>query len=177
MLTGDNLQVTHYIGEQLGMEEVFAEVLPHEKSKKIDLIQEVERLRTAMTGDGVNYAPALAIADLGIAVGAGTDVAIETADVVLAKSNPLDVVNIIKLSRATYRKMAQYLWWVASYNTLAIPLANGTLYNYGIVLSSAVGDILMSFSTVFVAISDTKTPWEIPRNFCNFFNQLCNFVY
>ncbi|ARF16828.1 copper-translocating P-type ATPase [Sporosarcina ureae] len=153
MLTGDNVQVAHYIGEQLGMEEIFAEVLPHEKSEKIRHIQEVERLRTAMTGDGVNDAPALAIAQLGIAVGAGTDVAIETADVVLVKSNPLDVVNVIKLSRATYRKMTQNLWWAAGYNIVAIPLAAGILYNYGIVLSPAVGAILMSLSTVIVAIN------------------------
>ncbi|PID03742.1 heavy metal translocating P-type ATPase [Sporosarcina sp. P2] len=153
MLTGDNVKVAHYVGEQLGMEEIFAEVLPHEKSEKIEHIQNVERLRTAMTGDGVNDAPALAKADLGIAVGAGTDVAIETADVVLVKSNPLDVVNIIKLSRATYRKMTQNLWWAAGYNILAIPLAAGALYKFGIVLSPAVGAILMSLSTVIVAIN------------------------
>ncbi|WP_186668881.1 copper-translocating P-type ATPase [Sporosarcina sp. BP05] len=153
MLTGDNLKVAHYIGKQLGMEEIYAEVLPHEKSEKIDHIRKVEGLRTAMTGDGVNDAPALAKADLGIAVGAGTDVAIETADVVLVKSNPLDVVNIIKLSRATYRKMTQNLWWAAGYNILAIPLAAGVFYNFGIVLSPAVGAILMSLSTVIVAIN------------------------
>ncbi|MFC5591650.1 copper-translocating P-type ATPase [Sporosarcina soli] len=153
MLTGDNVKVAHYVGGQLGMEEIFAEVLPHEKSEKIEHIQKVERLRTAMTGDGVNDAPALAKADLGIAVGAGTDVAIETADVVLVKSNPLDVVNIIKLSRATYRKMTQNLWWAAGYNILAIPLAAGALYKFGIVLSPAVGAILMSLSTVIVAIN------------------------
>src|SRR5699024_5014852 len=153
MLTGDNEKVAHYVGEQLGMEEIFAEVLPHEKSEKIEHIQNVERLRTAMTGDGVNDAPALAKADLGIAVGAGTDVAIETADVVLVKSNPLDVVNIIKLSRATYRKMTQNLWWAAGYNIAAIPLAAGVLYPIGIVLSPAVGAILMSLSTIIVAIN------------------------
>ncbi|MCM3638216.1 cadmium-translocating P-type ATPase [Sporosarcina luteola] len=153
MLTGDNVKVAHYVGGQLGMEEIFAEVLPHEKSAKIEHIQNVERLRTAMTGDGVNDAPALAKADLGIAVGAGTDVAIETADVVLVKSNPLDVVNIIKLSRATYRKMTQNLWWAAGYNIAAIPLAAGVLYPIGIVLSPAVGAILMSLSTIIVAIN------------------------
>ncbi|MCM3711078.1 copper-translocating P-type ATPase [Sporosarcina luteola] len=153
MLTGDNVKVAHYIGEQLKMEEIFAEVLPHEKSEKIEHIQQVERLRTAMTGDGVNDAPALAKADLGIAVGAGTDVAIETADVVLVKSNPLDVVNIIRLSRATYRKMTQNLWWAAGYNIAAIPLAAGVLYPIGIVLSPAVGAILMSLSTIIVAIN------------------------
>lgn len=153
MLTGDNAKVAHYVGQQLGLEEIFAEVLPHQKSEKIEHIQKSERLRTAMTGDGVNDAPALAKADLGIAVGAGTDVAIETADVVLVKSNPLDVVNIIKLSRATYRKMTQNLWWAAGYNIVAIPLAAGILYKYGIVLSPAVGAILMSLSTVIVAIN------------------------
>lgn len=153
MLTGDNSKAAHYIGQQLHIEEIIAEVLPHEKSEKIEHIQKVERLRTAMTGDGVNDAPALAKADLGIAVGAGTDVAIETADIVLVKSNPLDVVNSIKLSRATYRKMIQNLWWAAGYNILAIPLAAGALYNYGIVLSPALGAILMSLSTVIVAIN------------------------
>ncbi|GKV56892.1 heavy metal translocating P-type ATPase [Sporosarcina sp. NCCP-2222] len=153
MLTGDNSKAAHYIGQQLHIEEIIAEVLPHEKSENIEHIQKVERLRTAMTGDGVNDAPALAKADLGIAVGAGTDVAIETADIVLVKSNPLDVVNSIKLSRATYRKMIQNLWWAAGYNILAIPLAAGVLYNYGIVLSPALGAILMSLSTVIVAIN------------------------
>ncbi|QTD41006.1 copper-translocating P-type ATPase [Sporosarcina sp. Te-1] len=153
MLTGDNSKAAHYIGQQLHIEEIIAEVLPHEKSEKIEHIQKVERLRTAMTGDGVNDAPALAKADLGIAVGAGTDVAIETADIVLVKSNPLDVVNSIKLSRATYRKMIQNLWWAAGYNILAIPLAAGALYKYGIVLSPALGAILMSLSTVIVAIN------------------------
>lgn len=153
MLTGDNAKVAQYVGHQLGMEEIFPEVLPHQKSEKIEHIQTTEGLLTAMTGDGVNDAPALAKADLGIAVGAGTDVAIETADVVLVKSNPLDVVNIIKLSRATYRKMTQNLWWAAGYNIVAIPLAAGALYKYGIVLSPAIGAILMSLSTVIVAIN------------------------
>lgn len=153
MLTGDNAKVAQYVGQQLGMEEIFPEVLPHQKSEKIEHIQTTDGLLTAMTGDGVNDAPALAKADLGIAVGAGTDVAIETADVVLVKSNPLDVVNIIKLSRATYRKMTQNLWWAAGYNIVAIPLAAGALYKYGIVLSPAIGAILMSLSTVIVAIN------------------------
>lgn len=153
MLTGDNEKVAHYVGAKLNMDEIFAEVLPHEKSDKIVHIQTEEGLRTAMTGDGVNDAPALAKADLGIAVGAGTDVAIETADVVLVKSNPMDVLNIIKLSKATYRKMLQNLWWAAGYNIVAIPLAAGVLYPLGIVLSPAVGAILMSLSTVIVAIN------------------------
>ncbi len=153
MLTGDNAKVAQYVGGKLGMDEIFAEVLPHEKSDKIVHIQTKEGLRTAMTGDGVNDAPALAKADLGIAIGTGTDVAIETADVVLVKSNPMDVLNIIKLSKATYRKMVQNLWWAAGYNIAAIPLAAGVLYPMGIVLSPAVGAILMSLSTVIVAIN------------------------
>lgn len=153
MLTGDNTKVAQYVGTKLGMDEIFAEVLPHEKSDKIVHIQTKEGLRTAMTGDGVNDAPALAKADLGIAIGTGTDVAIETADVVLVKSNPMDVLNIIKLSKATYQKMLQNLWWAAGYNIVAIPLAAGILYPMGIVLSPAVGAILMSLSTVIVAIN------------------------
>ncbi|EES73369.1 haloacid dehalogenase-like hydrolase, partial [Paenibacillus sp. oral taxon 786 str. D14] len=153
MLTGDNQKVAQYVGKQLGLDEIFAEVLPHQKSDKIDQIQAKEGLRTAMTGDGVNDAPALAKADLGIAIGAGTDVAIETADVVLIKSNPQDVVNIIKLSRVTYRKMMQNLWWATGYNIVAIPLAAGVLLPFGIVLDPAVGAILMSLSTVIVAIN------------------------
>ncbi|MDN4067598.1 heavy metal translocating P-type ATPase [Paenibacillus vini] len=153
MLTGDNQKVAQYVGNQLGLDEIFAEVLPHQKSDKIDQIQEKEGLRTAMTGDGVNDAPALAKADLGIAIGTGTDVAIETADVVLIKSNPQDVVNIIKLSRLSYRKMMQNLWWATGYNIVAIPLAAGILLPLGIVLDPAVGAILMSLSTVIVAIN------------------------
>lgn len=154
MLTGDNEKVAHYVGSQLGLDDIFAEVLPHEKADKIAQVQTNEGLRTAMTGDGVNDAPALAKADLGIAVGAGTDVAIETADIVLVKSNPLDVLNIIKLSKSTYRKMLQNLWWAAGYNIVAIPLAAGILYPaFGIVLSPAIGAVLMSLSTVIVAIN------------------------
>ncbi|WP_404406854.1 copper-translocating P-type ATPase [Jeotgalibacillus malaysiensis] len=152
MLTGDNHQVAEYVGKQIGIDKVYAEVLPHQKSEKITEIMNTGR-KVAMTGDGVNDAPALAKADLGIAIGTGTDVAIETADVILVKSNPQDVVNIIQLSKVTYRKMVQNLWWAAGYNILAIPLAAGVLYNIGIVLSPAVGAILMSVSTVVVAIN------------------------
>jgi len=152
MLTGDNRQVANWVGRKLGIDEIFAEVLPHEKADKI---QEVKRrgMKVAMTGDGVNDAPALAIADLGIAMGAGTDVAMETADVVLVKSNPKDVVSILKLSKATYRKMVQNLWWAAGYNIFALPLAAGILFPFGILLDPAVGAILMSASTVIVALN------------------------
>jgi P-type Cu2+ transporter len=152
MLTGDNKQVANWVANSLDLDEVYAEVLPHQKADKIKEVKK-EGLRVAMTGDGVNDAPALANADLGIAVGAGTDVAMETADVILVKSNPNDVVSIISLSKATYRKMIQNLWWAAGYNIVAIPLAAGVLYNAGIVLSPAIGAVLMSLSTVIVAIN------------------------
>ncbi|WP_409250747.1 heavy metal translocating P-type ATPase [Bacillus sp. SCS-153A] len=152
MLTGDNKQVANWVAKNLNLDEVYAEVLPHQKADKIKEVKG-EGLKVAMTGDGVNDAPALANADLGIAVGAGTDVAMETADVILVKSNPNDVVSIIALSKATYKKMIQNLWWAAGYNIVAIPLAAGVLYNAGIVLSPAVGAVLMSLSTVIVAIN------------------------
>jgi Cu2+-exporting ATPase len=152
MLTGDNRQVAKWVGEQLHLDQVIAEVLPHEKADKIKEIQR-EGLKVAMTGDGVNDAPALATADLGIAVGAGTDVAMETADVILVRSNPEDVVSILELSKKTYRKMIQNLWWATGYNIVAIPLAAGILFTYGILLSPAVGAVLMSLSTIIVAIN------------------------
>ncbi|WP_349407476.1 heavy metal translocating P-type ATPase [Pseudalkalibacillus sp. SCS-8] len=152
MLTGDNQKVAHWVAKQLNLDEVYAEVLPHEKADKINEIKK-KSLKVAMTGDGVNDAPALANADLGIAVGAGTDVAMETADVILVKSNPEDVVSIIELSKATYKKMIQNLWWATGYNIVALPLAAGILYPVGIVLSPAVGAVLMSLSTVVVAIN------------------------
>lgn len=152
MLTGDNNQVANYVGNEIGVDKVYAEVLPHEKASKINEIRQGNK-KVAMTGDGVNDAPALANADLGIAIGAGTDVAIETADVILVNSNPKDVVEIINLSRKTYRKMIQNLWWGAGYNIIAIPLASGILYKLGFVLSPAVGAVLMSLSTIIVAIN------------------------
>ncbi|AGB49481.1 copper/silver-translocating P-type ATPase,heavy metal-translocating P-type ATPase, Cd/Co/Hg/Pb/Zn-transporting [Methanomethylovorans hollandica DSM 15978] len=152
MLTGDNEQVARWVAEEIGLDEYFAEVLPQEKAAKVKEVQS-RGLVVAMTGDGVNDAPALAQADIGIAIGAGTDVAVETADIILVKSNPKDVVSIVVLSRATYRKMLQNLFWATGYNVVAIPLAAGVLYNQGILLSPAVGAVLMSLSTIIVAIN------------------------
>ena len=152
MLTGDNEQVAKWVAEEVGIEEYFAGVLPQDKSNKIKEVQS-RGLVVAMTGDGVNDAPALAQADIGIAVGAGTDVAIETADIILVRSNPLDVVSILGLSRATYRKMLQNLGWATGYNVIAIPLAAGVLFPLGILLSPAVGAVFMSLSTIIVAIN------------------------
>ncbi len=152
MLTGDNQMVARWVAEEIGLDEYFAEVLPQEKASRIKDIQS-RGLVVAMTGDGVNDAPALAQADIGIAIGAGTDVAVETADIVLVHSNPLDVVAIVGLARATYRKMIQNLLWATGYNAFAIPLAAGVLYNFGILLSPAVGAVFMSLSTVIVAIN------------------------
>lgn len=152
MLTGDNQRVAEYVGKQLDINTVIAEVLPHQKALKIEALKGPGRF-IAMTGDGINDAPSLAKADLGIAIGAGTDVAIETADIILVKSNPLDVVNIIKLSKATYRKMVENLFWATSYNIIALPLAAGVLMNQGIMISPAIGAMLMSMSTIIVAIN------------------------
>ena len=152
MLTGDNRQVASWVAEETGLDEYFAEVLPHEKASKIKEVQS-RGLVVAMTGDGVNDAPALAQADVGIAVGAGTDVAIETADIILVRSNPLDVVSVLDLARATYKKMVQNLVWATGYNAVAIPLAAGVLFSLGILLSPAAGAVLMSLSTVIVAIN------------------------
>ena len=150
MLTGDNRIVAERVAAAVGLDESFAEVLPRDKAAKIKEVQ-ARGLVVAMVGDGVNDAPALAQANVGIAIGAGTDVAIETADIVLVRSDPLDVVAIIELARATYRKMVQNLAWATGYNAVAIPLAAGALFNRGIVLSPAIGAVLMSLSTVIVA--------------------------
>jgi len=152
MLTGDNQQTAEYVAKELDIDQVFAEVLPDEKADKVKEVQGQGKL-VAMTGDGVNDAPALAQADVGIAIGAGSDVAVETGDVVLVKNNPEDVVNLIKLSKATYSKMVQNLAWATGYNVIAIPLAAGVLYTWGVILSPAVGAVLMSASTVIVAIN------------------------
>lgn len=151
MLTGDNRYVAEEVSRDLGLDEFFAEVLPHQKAEKIREVQ--ERYTVAMVGDGVNDAPALAQADVGIAIGAGTDVAVETADIILVRNDPRDVVTIIRLSNKTYSKMFQNLLWATGYNAFAIPLAAGVLYSYGILLSPAVGAVLMSMSTVIVAVN------------------------
>jgi Cu2+-exporting ATPase len=152
MLTGDNKQVAAWVAEEIGLDDYFAEVLPEDKANKVKEVQS-RGLTVAMTGDGVNDAPALAQADVGIAIGAGTDVAVEAADIILVRSNPMDAVSILDLSRATYRKMLQNLAWATGYNAFAIPLAGGVLYSWGILLSPAVGAILMSLSTVIVAVN------------------------
>ena len=152
MLTGDARPVAEAVAAELGIDTVFAEVLPRDKVGKI---QELKRAgeRVGMVGDGVNDAPALVSADVGIAIGAGTDVAVEAGDIVLVRSDPGDVPRIVRLSRASYRKMVQNLWWAAGYNVVAIPLAAGVLAGQGILLSPAVGAVLMSLSTVIVAIN------------------------
>ena len=152
MLTGDNKQTAAFVANKLGLEEFFAEVLPEEKADKIKEVQQ-RGLKVAMTGDGVNDAPALAQADMGIAIGAGSDVAVETADIILTDSDPNDVAAVIQLAKSTYRKMIQNLFWATGYNAFAIPLAAGVLVSYGIILSPAVGAVLMSLSTVIVAIN------------------------
>ena len=152
MITGDKKEVAERVSKDIGLDKYYAEVLPEEKAAKIREIQS-NGLLVAMTGDGINDAPALAQADLGIAIGAGTDVAIETGDVVLVKSNPLDAVYIIKLAKSTYRKMFENLTWGAGYNIFAIPIAAGVLYSFGILLTPAAGVILMSISTIIVALN------------------------
>jgi len=152
MLTGDNKKVAHWVAKQLGIDEVHAEVLPDDKSRQVKNIQ-LEGRKVAMVGDGINDAPALAQADVGIAIGSGTDVAVETADIVLVRSNPKDVLSILELSRSTYNKMIQNLWWAAGYNVITIPLAAGVLAPYGVILSPAIGAVLMSLSTVIVAVN------------------------
>jgi Cu2+-exporting ATPase len=152
ILTGDSEAVARSVGRELGINTVFSGVLPDQKSDKIKELQ-AQSKRVAMVGDGVNDAPALVTADVGVAVGAGTDVAVEAGDVVLVRSDPRDIARIVTLSRATYRKMIQNLWWAAGYNIAAIPLAAGVLYWAGIVLAPAVGAVLMSASTVIVAIN------------------------
>lgn len=152
MITGDSEKTAAAVADELGLDDYFAEVLPDKKSDKIKELQNQGR-RVAMVGDGINDAPALAQADVGIAIGAGTDVAIDSADVVLVESDPMDVTEIFSLSKRTYRKMIQNLWWAAGYNIIAIPLAAGVLFWAGIILKPAVGAVIMSLSTVIVAVN------------------------
>jgi Cu2+-exporting ATPase len=152
MITGDAKTVAESVAAQLGIDRVFAGVRPEDKAAKVSSLQE-EGLRVAMVGDGVNDAPALAQADVGIAIGAGTDVAISSAGVILASSDPRSVLSVIQLSKASYRKMKQNLWWAAGYNLISVPLAAGVLAPIGFVMPMSVGAILMSISTVVVALN------------------------
>ncbi|MBS3773230.1 MAG: cadmium-translocating P-type ATPase [Candidatus Thermoplasmatota archaeon] len=152
MLTGDTESVAASVAEELNLDGYFAGVLPHEKQEKVKALQERDAV-VAMTGDGINDAPALAQADVGIAIGSGTDVAAETADIILVDSDPMDVASLILFGEATYGKMVQNLLWATGYNVVAIPLAAGVLYNQGIVISPAAGAILMSLSTIIVAVN------------------------
>lgn len=161
MLTGDSASVAKAVADELGVDEFFAEVLPNQKADKIKALK-AQGLRVAMVGDGINDAPALATADVGIAIGAGTDVAIESADIVLVKNDPRDVPKAIAFSKRTYSKMVQNLWWAAGYNIFAIPLAAGLFAGLGIIIDPAVGAILMSLSTVLVAIN-SQTLRRKPR--------------
>lgn len=152
LLTGDNEQVAKKVSNELSMDGFLANVLPHEKLEKVKELQQKGEY-VAMTGDGVNDAPALAQADIGIAVGSGTDVAAETADIILVNSDPKDIASLILFGKATYNKMIQNLWWAAGYNIISIPLAAGVLYKWDIMLSPAIGAVLMSLSTIIVAIN------------------------
>src|SRR5690554_2553635 len=152
LLTGDNERVAKKVSDSLKMDGFIANVLPHEKQEKIKELQHKGHF-VAMTGDGINDAPALAQANVGIAIGSGTDVAAETADIILVNSNPKDIATLITFGKATYRKMVQNLAWATGYNLIAIPLAAGVLYNQGIVLNPAIGAVLMSLSTIIVAVN------------------------
>ncbi|GJQ21786.1 MAG: heavy metal translocating P-type ATPase [Bacteroidia bacterium] len=158
MLTGDNARVAQWVSREIGLNEFMAEVLPDQKALKIQEIQS-RGMTVAMVGDGINDAPALAQADVGIAIGAGTDVAVETADVILVNNDPRDVTAILDLARTTHRKMVQNLVWATGYNVVALPLAAGVLFDQGILLSPALGAVLMSLSTVVVAINARMFPW------------------
>jgi P-type Cu2+ transporter len=152
MLTGDAEAVARSVAEELGIDEYFAEVLPENKDQQVMALQRQGR-KVAMVGDGVNDAPALTRADVGIAIGSGTDVAVQSAGIILVQSNPLDAVKVIELSRASYRKMIQNLVWATGYNVVALPLAAGVLAPIGIILSPALGAVLMSLSTIIVALN------------------------
>jgi Cu2+-exporting ATPase len=160
MLTGDAEEVARWVSKELDIDDYFAQVLPDQKAEKVKLLKE-KGYRVAMVGDGINDAPALVTADVGIAIGAGTDVAIESADIILVRNDPRDVAKVVDLSQKTYSKMVQNLWWAAGYNIFAIPLAAGILYSIGVTVSPAIGALLMSISTVIVAInSQTLRKYE-----------------
>ncbi len=163
MLTGDAEGVASGVSKELGIDDYFAQVLPDQKAGKINALKD-QGYRVAMVGDGINDAPALATADVGIAIGAGTDVAIETADIVLVRNDPRDVSKVVELSKKTYSKMVQNLWWAAGYNIFAIPLAAGILTSFGIVIDPAVGAIAMSLSTVLVAINSQTLRKYLPHS-------------
>jgi Cu2+-exporting ATPase len=152
MITGDSEDVARWVGSELGIDEYFAKVMPDEKADKVKVLQS-RGLRVAMVGDGINDAPALTQADVGIAIGAGTNVAIESAGIILVRNDPRDIVKVIRLSNLTYKKMIQNLWWASGYNIVAIPLAAGVLSSYGIVLQPALAALFMSLSTVIVAVN------------------------
>src|SRR3990167_6540615 len=152
MITGDSEDVAAWVAKELGVDQYFARVLPHEKAEKVKLLQ-AQGQKVAMVGDGVNDAPALTQADLGIAIGAGTNVAIESAGIILIKSDPRDISKIIKLSQLTYQKMMQNLFWATAYNIIALPFAAGALAFKGIILQPAIAAVFMSLSTVIVALN------------------------
>jgi len=160
MLTGDSKEVAQSVAKELGIDDYFARVMPDKKAEKVKLLKENGN-RVAMVGDGINDAPALVTADVGIAIGAGTDVAIESADIILVRNDPRDVPRAIEISQKTYSKMVQNLWWAAGYNIITIPLAAGILSGFGIILPPAVGAVIMSLSTVIVALnSQTLKKYE-----------------
>lgn len=160
MLTGDSEEVAQWVAKELGIDDYFAQVLPHQKSEKVGLLKN-QGYRVAMVGDGINDAPALVTADVGIAIGAGTDVAIESADIILVKNDPRDVTKVVDISKKSYSKMYQNLWWAAGYNIFAIPLAAGILYSYSILIIPALGALFMSASTIIVALnSQTLRKYE-----------------
>jgi len=152
MVTGDNKEAASWVADEIGLDEYFAGILPQEKIEIIRKLQS-KGLVVAMVGDGVNDAPALAQANVGIAIGAGADVAAETADIILVKNNPFDVVKIISLAKVTYNKMVQNLIWATGYNLFALPVAAGVFYKFGLLLNPAIGAVLMSLSTVIVSVN------------------------
>ena len=163
MITGDNEKVAKSVSDELGLDGYFADILPDQKLEKIKEFQKKGEF-VAMTGDGINDAPALAAADVGIAVGSGTDIAAETADIILVNSNPKDIASLVIFGKATYKKMIQNFIWATGYNVVAIPLAAGVLYNANILISPAMGAVFMSISTIIVAINAQLLKRKMNRN-------------